>query len=583
MAKKLLSFVLTALLLFGAMAVPAQAAGKKAIIVVPGIAGSELYAGSTSTLSKIWVGPAILSIGSLACDHNGNPVIGSVRAYDNDDGEYGTANAYGALTNRLKETFSDEYDVVFFPYDWRLSSAQSAQELEKMIAHAGYSSVTLVAHSMGGLVCSSFAAKPENKAKIEKIVSIGTPFLGTPKALETLETGRMADSLMADGATADILKNLVQNFPALYELLPSRQYYEYGGQSAAVLSQQQAVGEVRELYGYDAAAKLIGGRSFSQDKPLLQNAQSFHDSLYSGGVQVLLRGVDAYFIAGTGRATGAGYTYAVDEDGDVTGLADLYKAADGDGMVSTYSATIGGKAPKNRTYFFQDEHQALVSDEKVIGQVIEIVNDAQQKPVYTRADAFGFGDMRLKLKGKAELTVTRGTEMLAQITSSDCKVYRPLLAGASFFNGCQTKDVFLNTASADAVVSSSTTGVFDLEIDLLSSGGQIKTRYLFEDVAVNSDITVRASLSVKEEPRLVIRAPGGEKEIAPDAVIGKRLPGDTDTSGETNVLDVLSIQKYLADLLPFNRAELAAADYTEDDTVNVRDVLAIQKLLAMND
>lgn len=582
MAKKIISAVMTVLLLLSAVVIPAGAAGgKKAVIIVPGIAGSELYAGSESEMAKIWVGPAILRIGALACDNSGEPVTGSIKAYDKDDAEYGTANAYGALTNALKETFSGEYDVVFFPYDWRLSSEKSARELEKLVSQAGYGSIMLIGHSMGGLVCSAYAAKPANKAKIEKVIAIGTPFLGTPKTLETFETGRMADSLKADGVTGDILKGLVKNFPALYELLPSSQYYEYGGQGMAAITKEHGpAGAVDEIAGYQATAEFIGGRSFAQGKPLIKNAQLFHDSLYSGGTHVLLDGMDSYFIAGTGRATGAGYTYAADEDSNITGITDLHKAANGDGMVNTLSATIGGKAPKNRTYYFEDEHQALVSDGRVIELVKQILSGTQQKPAPAGAICPGFGDMRIKLTGRAELTVTRGTEMLAQATASECKVYSPMLAGASCFNNNQTKDVFLNTASADIGITGNATGVFDLEIDLLSSGGQVKTRYLFDDVAINPDITGKVSLSVGEEPRLVIRADGGEKEVAPDTVTGRRISGDTDTSGEVNVLDALNIQKYLADFLAFNRAELAVSDISGDGAVNVKDVLAIQRQLA---
>ncbi len=51
--------------------------------------------------------------------------------------------------------------------------------------------VDIVAHSMGGLLARRYIISNTANHSVRKLVTIATPFLGAPRALETIETGRL--------------------------------------------------------------------------------------------------------------------------------------------------------------------------------------------------------------------------------------------------------------------------------------------------------------------------------------------------------------------------------------------------------
>jgi len=73
-----------------------------------------------------------------------------------------------------------------FPYDWRLPPLFHEEKLNKTLNLAytiNKKKPIIIAHSMGGLLAYNLALK--NKDIIERVITIGTPFLGSPKAIES--------------------------------------------------------------------------------------------------------------------------------------------------------------------------------------------------------------------------------------------------------------------------------------------------------------------------------------------------------------------------------------------------------------
>lgn len=190
---------------------------KNAIIIIPGIFASDLYCGgnlyfskgaplistemvnSLSAIKKTLNDPSWILYGgfiagfallpeiittlkvyanvlydSLKCNANGTSKYSvytkkykPVLSADDDPNEYttncGFRNYYAPLYNTFNNNSSIKarYDVEFFSYDWRLSNAHSASQLNTFINEAGYDKVVLVAHSMGGLVASGYMALGE--------------------------------------------------------------------------------------------------------------------------------------------------------------------------------------------------------------------------------------------------------------------------------------------------------------------------------------------------------------------------------------------------------------------------------------
>jgi formylglycine-generating enzyme required for sulfatase activity/pimeloyl-ACP methyl ester carboxylesterase len=127
------------------------------------------------------------------------------------------------------------YTVYMFPYDWRLDIAVAAEALDTWVSQiAGTTGkVILVGHSMGGLVARAYVSDPERAAKVDKVITVGTPYLGAPNTAFVMMTGR-AEIVpitglrpMLEPAKNDI-RTIIRNSPGAMQLLPSRNYFAYG-------------------------------------------------------------------------------------------------------------------------------------------------------------------------------------------------------------------------------------------------------------------------------------------------------------------------------------------------------------------
>lgn len=133
---------------------------------------------------------------SLLCDSEGNSryeVYTKKYKLELEDGDEletyttncGTLDMYGDLYDAIKETASSMYKTEFFSYDWRLSNAVSAEKLDAFINEAGYDKVILVAHSMGGLVASGYMAIGEEQTnRVKNVFYLASPLAGTPATID---------------------------------------------------------------------------------------------------------------------------------------------------------------------------------------------------------------------------------------------------------------------------------------------------------------------------------------------------------------------------------------------------------------
>ncbi len=139
---------------------------------------------------------------------------------------------FQGLITKLKEQYAEGEDLFVFPYDWRLDVDSVAQEklslfVENILEQTGSEKVDIVAHSMGGLVTKSYI-KNFGADKIGKFIDIATPHLGSPDSLKILSYG---DDLGVNflgilGLNSEEVKKISQNFPSVYELLPSEKYFD---------------------------------------------------------------------------------------------------------------------------------------------------------------------------------------------------------------------------------------------------------------------------------------------------------------------------------------------------------------------
>jgi lecithin:cholesterol acyltransferase len=91
--------------------------------------------------------------------------------------------------------------------------------------------VNIVAHSMGGLLARRYILDNPNDHYIQKLITLASPFLGAPQAINTMEHGDLG--LLTNPIIPLIprldLKQLVEFFPGAHELIPSPSYFALGG------------------------------------------------------------------------------------------------------------------------------------------------------------------------------------------------------------------------------------------------------------------------------------------------------------------------------------------------------------------
>lgn len=154
------------------------------------------------------------------------------------------------FTDGIYKPLLTALNPLIFAYDFRKSVADSATSLNSFLADkASGKKANIVAHSMGGLVARYCLEKiPGCAAKINKIVTSGTPHQGTLAAYDLWEAGKIDESnifvrLMEEIALhatswPDLLdKDIVQNrFPGVKDLLPNS--YTAPATVSAVLTTQ---------------------------------------------------------------------------------------------------------------------------------------------------------------------------------------------------------------------------------------------------------------------------------------------------------------------------------------------------------
>jgi DNA-binding beta-propeller fold protein YncE/pimeloyl-ACP methyl ester carboxylesterase len=123
--------------------------------------------------------------------------------------------------------------LFYFPYDWRKDLTGSETALEAAINQArvasGQDKVVIIAHSTGGLATRNYLLH-YGTAKVDQVITLATPYLGSPKVAKYLEIGddmgmglRLGDYGL--GMHPKEIKKLANNFGQMYDLLPSAAYF----------------------------------------------------------------------------------------------------------------------------------------------------------------------------------------------------------------------------------------------------------------------------------------------------------------------------------------------------------------------
>jgi pimeloyl-ACP methyl ester carboxylesterase len=396
---------------------PALAAtGREPVIVIPGVAGSELTASSSFALSvengrggtytntyqageKVWVNTwEAIELGDddyfdvLKLKADGvTPVAPALRV----SGIYGSA--YDDLVGYLKKQgYVEGVDLWLFPYDWRMDIRATMSLLDAQITRALVGAnggrtdpaswttkrVDLIGHSMGGMVGRSYVSDPTRATRVDQLITLGSPQLGATKFLKALMYGDdFGPSFLGIGLNSDEIKDVVQNMPGGMQLLPSRLYYTYYDNSDS--GRLRPYVEDRDVDGngtrggvlsYDGVKQLL--LNTRKNSTVIGMAETYHsaiDGQRNGGVN----GVRWAALVGYGSGTlgqireytgscWSWYRYVSCPKRDETPV-------DGDGTVAVMSAAMGDPWRKTlinsgaQLWYVERGHGDLVKADYVLG------------------------------------------------------------------------------------------------------------------------------------------------------------------------------------------------------------------------
>lgn len=199
-----------------AKGVAARVAGRKRrrVLILPGVMASLLGEPRGSSHHVKWLDPAEIIAGNLFhLSYDAKPLLGTSVS--------SMLPCYLPLKLRLQLA---DHDVEIFHYDWRHEVARLGAELAKKIVADKSGKVTLVVHSMGGLVArSALKQSAAASAKVDMVVQLGTPNLGAPALAQAVRGSYpfLQTVLTLDPRhSADDYGKLVASFPGMYALLP---------------------------------------------------------------------------------------------------------------------------------------------------------------------------------------------------------------------------------------------------------------------------------------------------------------------------------------------------------------------------
>ena len=237
------------------------------LVFVPGMAGSRLVYDFAGADDEYWLG-RFLHIRDLSLFPSSNPspyiyAVDALRFVH--VGPQTVMNYYGPLLEALDRQGYTEYrlpvddplhqipinnverscdydrqkdsapDLFVFPYDRRLSNAESAANLATYINNCVRrfypdSNIDLLAHSNGSLVARRYMLDHPNDHHVDKVITLAAPWLGAPKAVAILDDGDFLDDIPAVGElTASAFKYVVGSMRGVHQLLPSRDYADLDG------------------------------------------------------------------------------------------------------------------------------------------------------------------------------------------------------------------------------------------------------------------------------------------------------------------------------------------------------------------
>ncbi len=251
--------------------------GASSVLFLPGIQASRLYQdGFFGTEDQVWEPTNLFSqdVRNLRMTADGES-LNDIYTRDIIDSVPGIGDVYAEFGNFMDNLVEEDVIVDWTPfaYDWRYdvfdvaedgtqyenSTENPAEEVLRLAASSTSGRVTIVAHSNGGLLAKAIVDELEaqNQAdKVDRIVLIGSPQLGTPKAIGTILHGYDQQAFyrgFVPVIESDIAREVINNLPGAYSLVPAAAYFEQSPVPLVRFGDSDVVNTLRDAYGSEIA------------------------------------------------------------------------------------------------------------------------------------------------------------------------------------------------------------------------------------------------------------------------------------------------------------------------------------------
>jgi len=266
--------------------------GRRPLVFIPGIAGSKLtgngQTGANGNQEYLWptIEPQDIRALNLHAFVSDIKAVGIVLDYDPFFAGIGREIVYGPLMNYLvqdlqyrefnfaerpermtnnyllEQPWPEKPTLFTFPYDWRQRNSSHVDTLHDYISqirqlHDG-AKVDVIVHSMGGILLRQYMLTSDYALGINKVITIGTPCWGSPKALYRMLTGEFYPYKIIDIPNRAEMKAALRSMPSTAELLPPFQDGHISGRTT-LLSEGG-----RDLNGTGGAGEVYSPAAFWQ-------------------------------------------------------------------------------------------------------------------------------------------------------------------------------------------------------------------------------------------------------------------------------------------------------------------------------
>lgn len=313
--------------------------GGPKVWILPGIMGSKIGRRQMMGLFEDvwWFDPIDIAAGRLA-DLALEP---GAKAGDEKGFEALGVLLLGYLKLKLKLKIAG-FDAEFHAFDWRKSLKQLGKELAAKLKAAGGERISLVAHSMGGLVSRSAMAQG---ATFQKLIMLGTPNHGSFAPVMAMRAAypivQKLGSLDLAHEPEWLAKNVFSTFPGLIEMFPSPKVWNE-----------------LDLYDLDTWP----ADDLRPREEILAKVRAVQEMLPEEGEHL-------YLIAGVNQTTYVSLRKVADG-----GFEYLY-SKEGDGTVPLAMCRLPAIA--ERTYYVEESHGSLPNNSTVARAVIDLLRDGK--------------------------------------------------------------------------------------------------------------------------------------------------------------------------------------------------------------